>query len=229
MDKNLNNIIFEKYLNDKKIIIVGPASYLIGKNLGNFIDSFDIIIRIKRGYPIEPTLAMDLGIRTDILLSSLKTNGVKDLNKNIYYQNNFNKKDIQKMNKELKFILFPYPTSIIPFNKFYNQYKLLNVETILILGDDKYKEYINFIKEIDTTPTIFLSSLWYLLNYKFKELFIIGITFQMDGYYTNYKSENMVISSQRRTLQKKKNNKTIHNMEKEIIYFKKILKSDKKN
>ena len=63
MDKNLNNIIFEKYLNDKKIIIVGPASYLIGKNLGNFIDSFDIIIRIKRGYPIEPTLAMDLGIK----------------------------------------------------------------------------------------------------------------------------------------------------------------------
>ena len=90
--KIFNNIIFSNYLK-KKIIIVGPASYLIGKKQGAFIDNFDIVIRIKRGYPVDPTLGIDLGMKTDILLSSLKTTRVKDINKNIYYQNNFKEDD----------------------------------------------------------------------------------------------------------------------------------------
>ena len=101
---------------------------------------------------------------------------------------------IKKMNNELKFVLFPYPTSLMPFSKFYNQYKILNINTILITGNNKLNEYKKFINELNTTPTIFLSSLFYLLAYEFKELYVIGITFQKDGYYNQYKSNQMVKS-----------------------------------
>lgn len=227
MSKSLNDIIFNNYIKNKKIIIVGPGDYLIGKKMGKFIDSFDIIIRIKRGFPINKTLIEDLGEKTHILLSSLKTGKVKDIKKNIFYQNNFFKNDIVEMNKELNFILFPYPTNIKPFDKFYQQYiKLDGVKTILITNDNNSYNYHNFIKELDSTPTIFLASLVFLLKYSFKEIYVIGITFQKENYYSEYKTIDMVLASQNRTL-KKKNNMSIHDMDKEIKYFKKILKLNK--
>ena len=231
MNKNLNDIIFSNYLKNKKIIIVGPGDYLIGKKNGKFIDSFDIVIRIKRGFPINKSLIDDLGEKTNILLSSLKTTKVKDSNKKYFYQNNFSENDINDMNNLLNFILFPYPTIIPPFNKFYNQYlQLNNLNTILISGDNYFQNYNNFIKELETTPTIFLSSLVYLLKYKFRELYIIGITFQKEGYYPQYKTKEMVKSSQIRTLtnKKNKNKNSIHDMNKEIFYFKKLLNNDKR-
>ena len=225
MNENLNNIIFSKFLLNKKIIIVGPAKYLIGKKMGKFIDNFDIVIRIKKSFPINPDLSEDLGTKTNILLSSLKTTRVKDINRKSYYQNNFNKEDIIKMNELLNFILFPYPTIIEPFTKFYNQYLLLTtINTILVTGTNKLTEYQKFIKKLDTTPTIFMCALWYLLLYNFKELYIIGITFQKDGYYEEYKTEEMFKAAQKRTLNKKKKKSSIHDMEKELIYFKEILK-----
>ena len=164
MNENLNNIIFSKFLLNKKIIIFGSAKYLIGKKMGKFIDNFDIVIRIKKSFPINPDLSEDLGTKTNILLSSLKTTRVKDINRKSYYQNNFNKEDIIKMNELLNFILFPYPTIIEPFTKFYNQYLLLTtINTILVTGTNKLTEYQKFIKKLDTTPTIFMCALWYLL------------------------------------------------------------------
>lgn len=228
MNENLNNIIFSNYLHDKKIIIVGPAKYLIGKKMGTFIDNFDIVIRIKKGFPINPDLKEDLGTKTNILLSSLKTSKVKDINRKKYNQNNFNQNDIEEMNKLLNFVLFPYPTTIEPFSKFYNQYnQLTDIKTLLITGDDKIKEYTNLKKILKTTPTIFLCSLFYLMFFKFKELYIIGITFQKDGYYKEYKTEEMFKSSQKRTLNKNKNKDSVHDMEKEIYYFKNLLNKNK--
>jgi len=38
---------FHDYLKDKNVIIVGPAAYLLGKNKGEFIDNFDVVVRIS--------------------------------------------------------------------------------------------------------------------------------------------------------------------------------------
>jgi len=47
---------------DKTIIIIGNASSLIGKGKGRIIESYDIIVRLNKGWPKYPE---DLGIRTD--------------------------------------------------------------------------------------------------------------------------------------------------------------------
>ena len=41
-EEKLNN-----YLKDKKVILVGPSKHLLNSNLGEFIDSFDVVIRFK--------------------------------------------------------------------------------------------------------------------------------------------------------------------------------------
>ena len=47
---------------DKKVIIVGPSSYLEGMGQGGFIDSFDIVVRINNIHDINnPKLVKDLG------------------------------------------------------------------------------------------------------------------------------------------------------------------------
>ena len=75
------------------------------------------------------------------------------------------------------------------FDKFYQQYiKLDGIKTILITNDNNSYNYHNFIKELDSTPTIFLASLVFLLKYSFKEIYVIGITFQKENYYSEYKT-----------------------------------------
>jgi len=49
----------------KKVIIVGPAGYLQGKGLGEWIDSFDLVVRVNHAVPVA--FPEDYGARTDVL------------------------------------------------------------------------------------------------------------------------------------------------------------------
>ena len=72
------------FLKDKRVIIVGPAESLLERGDGQFIDSFDIVVRVNRG--IEPTIKNynKLGSRTDILYNCMlekeDNGGVIELN-----------------------------------------------------------------------------------------------------------------------------------------------------
>ena len=57
----------------KKAIIVGPAGYLVGQGLGEYIDSFDVIVRVNHALPIE--LPEDYGERTTVLYHILSHRG----------------------------------------------------------------------------------------------------------------------------------------------------------
>lgn len=69
----------------KKIIIVGPSPNILNNNNYEKFESYDIICRIKKSFPVPKNLENSLGERTDILLSNLK------LRKGDIYQNNFDK------------------------------------------------------------------------------------------------------------------------------------------
>ena len=43
---------YRKYLKDKNVILVAPAAYLIGRNMGEEIDNYDIVVRINNSLPI---------------------------------------------------------------------------------------------------------------------------------------------------------------------------------
>ena len=57
---------FNDYLKGKSVVIVGPSPYLEGKSKGKFIDSFDVVIRMNKGWKIPPTQIKDYGSKTNI-------------------------------------------------------------------------------------------------------------------------------------------------------------------
>lgn len=69
--KEFSSHHFTKYLSgDKKIIIVGPDTQLVGKGMGVFIDSFDIVVRHNTVFeylPFDDKLRHDFGSKCNIL------------------------------------------------------------------------------------------------------------------------------------------------------------------
>jgi len=55
------------FLENKKVIIVGPADYLVGQGKGEEIDKYDVIVRLNLGCPVPEELKTDIGSRTDAL------------------------------------------------------------------------------------------------------------------------------------------------------------------
>ena len=62
----------------KKVLIVGNAVSLLNKPYGEFIDSFDVVVRMGKGYP-WPEFKDYLGTKTDVwVLSILRANHYKE-------------------------------------------------------------------------------------------------------------------------------------------------------
>lgn len=60
------NLEYKNFIENKKIAIVGPASYLEGKNMGTEIDSHDIVIRLNLGQSLTVNKE-DYGEKTDVI------------------------------------------------------------------------------------------------------------------------------------------------------------------
>ncbi|MCB0555171.1 MAG: glycosyltransferase family 29 protein [Phaeodactylibacter sp.] len=57
--------IIQAYCLDKSVVVVGNSSSLLETNNGDFIDGFDIVVRMNHGYPRKEWAAAT-GMRTDI-------------------------------------------------------------------------------------------------------------------------------------------------------------------
>ena len=143
-------------LDNKRIAIIGPSPSLLENNNGDLIDSYDIVIRIKKGFPIPDKLKIHLGTKIDILCSHLK-----------FSQNNLEFQDLDKLyQSDCKYIYMPYPNSIQPFDKFYtrfiehykqflNKYKFK--KNIEILTSNDQMAYNTLCNDMKTTPTTGIS------------------------------------------------------------------------
>ena len=43
---------FADLLNNKRVVVVGPAPHIIDYNGGSLIDSYDLVVRINHGYVV---------------------------------------------------------------------------------------------------------------------------------------------------------------------------------
>jgi hypothetical protein len=75
-DKFTNRLI--GYCQNKRVLIVGNSVSLFSKPYGEFIDSFDVVVRLGKGYP-WPEFKEHLGSKIDVwVLSILRANHYKD-------------------------------------------------------------------------------------------------------------------------------------------------------
>jgi hypothetical protein len=208
---------FHEYVKNKRIIIVGPSPSAL-KNTAKFIEDFDIVCRIKKSFPVSNENVNNIGQRTDILISHLKTGNPKKQ----YVQNNFSDYHHNIYNLNLKYILFPFPL-YNQFNRFYTSFKESFPQiTVPVICNKDITSLENTTNNLNNyCPTTGFAGIVSLLEYDIKELYITGITFQQDGFLDSYKSNAETLHCIKRT-------HTIHNMSSELNLFKQLLQDDKR-
>lgn len=80
---------FFKYISGKRVIFVGPAPNMIGRGLGEWIDSFDVVVRTNH-FPVlmatDKSLAVDYGTKCNVLYTNMQYyhKGMRPLPVDIY-------------------------------------------------------------------------------------------------------------------------------------------------
>jgi hypothetical protein len=211
-DQQLNSLI-EK----KRVVIVGPSPHLVNKNLGDFIDNFDTVIRINE-LGVISKMFPDYGSRTDVSFLSLTDESVPMFIK---------MKDEIDLDP-LKLIV--HPRDEFNLNPYRNVEKTKNViEYFQYLGLNKNFYHIDnpsFEKRcqiFNCFPSTGSLSIIELLKYDFEELYICGFSFYTTKY--RYSPKGMEYFRIPIKNQHKHNlRQSGHDMRQEIKILKKILK-----
>lgn len=178
---------FNKYsifLKNKKVVVVGPASHMNGWKQGNLIDSYDIVVRLSKGYELDEKLKskdiqdhikskfyikdktkIDFGSRIDILYQTLLPNWGNGIHM-----------PIENLMHIAKWICASFPDKrhkgcIRDFIKYNNGRIPLHIVN---------KEYWESIKQaMGTVPSIGASAICDLLQFDIEELYITGFNFYL--------------------------------------------------
>lgn len=223
---NLNNTFsneicdLKKKLKNKSVAIVGPSPYLEGKKLGKYIDSFDYIIRINKGYKLVENKE-DYGSRTDILYHVI----------NQHPENGgpINNDLLKKYN--IKYLVGCYPIIDYDENTSFDNIGTIRDYFSLEKNINNFykiykKKYINFEKSIGTRPNAGTICIWDILESPVKKIYITGFSLFKGGYSKIYRD---VIDGNTNTeeavLERIKKN---HDQEKIKTYYKKVLLNNPK-
>lgn len=214
-----NRLIRKKlsaYLKGKTVVLVGPASSILGQGYGSEIDKYDVVVRLNKGFPVPKKLTKDVGTRTDIIYNCM--NPSDECGGEI---------SIPKLKKQgVKFLVGAYPClervkgTRLRTKKdnleFFSRSRQQNYPNFCHT-DEKYFLEMWKIMKLPNTGTICILD---LLRFKIKSLHITGITFFKGGYirsYRNYDEQGILNHMARFNL---------HQPEKQLKYMTQTLSSD---
>jgi hypothetical protein len=196
--KNSNlNKQFEDFVKDKRVALVGPAPYLIGKQRGKLIDDHDIIVRIQPEI-YDPS---DYGSRTDVVQSCMNSSYSPKISRYLESidENNYPKFIISNNTVSRE----TYPGSKIwsdvveEYNTYLKKYGVPFVH--LKQEDGTFERWALYweiyakkhIEKIDNSYTVYSGNLnsgygaySMLLSYPIKQLSVFGMDFYNFGKYS---------------------------------------------
>ena len=167
---------YNHFLKDKRVVIVGPAPSLEGSGMGEFIDGFDIVVRINKGFPLEKGLESDIGSRTDIHSHCLCTTDA--CGGPVYYK---------EMKDEGVFVLCSYPKLVEPFYSDVEVFERNNSKWNLPYHIINLDYYLGIADMLGTRPNSGTLTIMDILAQDVKELYITGFTWFRDGWRKSYK------------------------------------------
>ena len=179
-DKNYN-----EFLKGKRVVIVGPSPSLEESGKGEWIDSFDIVVRINKAFPIESGLKKDLGSRTDIHYHCLCT----DMHSGgpVFYK---------EMKDQNVFVSCPYPKWVQPFYDDVVRFENDNKKWDLGFHVLNTNYFMGITEMIGTRPNSGTLTILDLLCYDVKELHITGFTWFRDGWRKTYKDHTKIFGEE---------------------------------
>lgn len=217
--KNQKNI--ENILNNKRVVIVGPADYV---NFNDKINDYDIIVRVNRGLAQQSN--GKTGDRTDVL----------------YHVVNQHKENGGPINLDFKgHVRFIYPIldlyenttfknvgTLRDYFQIYQDKRTYNhiTKNFSIIDTNKYLE---MEKILDSRPNSGVGAILDLLNFNIKELYITGFTLFQTNYDKDYRDSVDGIKGNTSKLALDRMSKAKnHNQEKTALIFKNIILKNKK-
>ena len=231
----MKEISEEKFLNDlsnKKVIIVGPAPEPEYKDgFGSYIDSFDVVVRVNKGWRMSQESPAIFGSRTDILYHCLdfdeESGGLIDYD------------FLQSSGCEVIFSCYPNISGPNFRDIMLNsgvRHHCLNwflsqnggIDYSIISSD----YYLGVDEEMNTRPNSGTISFLHLLRSNLSFLHIVGFSFFSKGYVSSYrKSIDGVTAldeehSEFLVLDRLKKHGDNHKMQEQIDFCKPILGRD---
>jgi hypothetical protein len=174
-DKNLFSL-----LNNKRIAIVGPSPHLIDKNIGDIIDSYDLVCRVNEvsAWNYEK----DYGSKTDIIFHNCGAHCID------FFKYNLEKNT--EITNNIKYIICPCikakgQDNFSNWQKDYVSGVVENFKNINSFNLPYYwigvEEYLKVYNSIGVEPNAGITSILFLLSCMPKELFITGFSFYNQG------------------------------------------------
>lgn len=208
----------EEFFKNKRIALVGPSSHLQGSGDGELIDSYDIVCRVNKKTP--DVNADDYGSRFDVLMGSFNFNDITECRRNKEFIEQYQYLigahvfmwDYYRAMEAMKFF-------DVPFHKVYDGYLLY------------------LYKIIGTVPNTGTNSISILLNYDIEELYITGINFYNmgkygkvyeDGHYKSCAQSGIINTAVGAELTAESLKSSLHNQDRQIDYFHKLVKTDER-
>ncbi|MEM8939344.1 MAG: glycosyltransferase family 29 protein [Bacteroidota bacterium] len=185
------NIRLDEIFRDKRVAIIGAADSAYQSELGDFIDQFDVIIRINKApHVIKENKHTDkIGRKTDVLYHSFFENekfGGGKLDFDLYDQIG------------IEYVINPISNSFGDRNIFNFYKKYLAKRMVYKVPRTQFQDNVlNFGK---FRPTIGYLALCYCLEADFKELYISGFTFFRTNYGKDYRKELETAEQVRKTM-----------------------------
>ena len=231
---NLNLASSQKLKNrlqNQRVVLVGPSPI---QKQAEIIDSYSVVARIKRGFPVPISTQPDYGQKTDLWYTNLKPS-----------QNDLSPSALQHLLTGSTDICYPYPTSSADklkqagldpalstnFQTFRHICSKTELEGKITLHTTvSINRFLMIQKWMGTRPTTGMLAILDLLQHPIKELYLTGFTFRQgmtrqhyksELYHPSYRTEDDAKDAWRRTVR----NHT-HDIDRELYAFFRILWSD---
>jgi hypothetical protein len=212
----INDENYKKFLQNKKVAIIGPAESVFFSKKGKYIDSFDIVVRINRGIEMINGNESFIGSYTNILYNSLdfdpNSGGI-----------------LKGVDDEIKFICCPYPIEKGTFRG--APKSIFDKFNIRFINTDVYNQI-----KLNTNSSLNsgFGAIIDILQYDIQQLYITGIDFYRSLYSSKYPSQTGKMDTSggfdmvEKVLEfiENPNNPRYHNPDRQYIEFKKIVNSD---
>lgn len=203
----------DKIFKGKRIAIIGAASSAYEKELGKYIDSFDLVIRINKALTTwKKENEAFIGTKTDILFHSFYENnqsGGGPLDFQLYEQRN------------VQYVVNPNNNSE-GWRLNYNFYKKYNLFKITYLLSKAYYQVMaqpfNVLR-----PTVGYAALYSVLKSPFKEVYITGFTFFKTPYGKGYRDDLVDMEANKRHIKAQ----GLHDPDIEFREFLRMLETNK--
>lgn len=199
----------ERVFRGKRIAVIGAADSAFSKDLGDYIDSFDVVIRINKAL-VSWNVGNErfIGTRTDILFHSFFEN----------LQSGGGALDFGLFRKRhVGFIVNPI-SSVGGLRLNYNFYKkYLSLERTYILSPAYYREMMRPFGNL--RPTIGYAALYSALSSNFDELYITGFTFFRTPYAAGYRDDLVDMESNKKHIA----SQGLHDPDLEFREFKRLV------